>query len=84
MDLILLGHILASQTEDTFEFEADLVAIGDNTMERTHGIQAAPHQLGFPFPKLEILMFDGVNSRWWVRAGVIGCLVFTMCLNNNE
>ena len=35
-------------------------------MERRQRIKVAPHQPGFPFLKLEIPMFDGVNLRWWV------------------
>jgi len=25
------------------------------------------NQLGFPMPKMEILVFDGSNPQWWVR-----------------
>jgi len=66
---ILQGNGTNLRTAGSSELEIEPMEenVVERTVERRQEARAASNQPYFPLPKLEILMFDCRNLRWWVR-----------------
>jgi len=64
---ILPGTDTSQRMVGSSEVEINLVAMGNNEVDRRQKIQVNSTHHNFPVPKLELPVFNEAKPRWWIR-----------------
>jgi len=55
-----------NRMNETSEIEVEPKEV-EAMMDKGREVQGNPQHSGFPMPRMEIPVFEGINPRWWLR-----------------